>query len=309
MSLGYKKRKWMAYVSISASGPEYSPQHELSGRTFNPRVTADLQYTTADIDFLEPHFQLKNYDSADVELHRRLKNPTKEEFYNVLREIKVWLKSFRNNPHWDGGGIQLCYAGHGRKEDGALVLKDGNVEPGEFFNALQMISHDVSKPGKLRLSLILDSCHSGAFMTEILVRSFQGNLVIPFHLFASCMPDEESWEEATLGHGLFTYSFSVRSIIPFQLAAEAIQPDNSFGPSLSIAGGNLGCSLLTVGAQNPVNYWNGAGHIEIGFKSLNIFGDDDNIRSLEEIRIWLKDERDKIVEVVQPMRPNIKINR
>ncbi len=123
------------------------------------------------------------------------------------------------------------------------------------------------------------------------------------------MEDEESWEDSSLGHGIFTYCFSVRSDVPFSLAAEAIQPDNTYGPSISIAGGELGCSLLTVGAQNPVLYWNGCGEIEIGKKSLRIFDDDGNLRSLQEVRSWLKMERDKIAEVIKPMQPHRLIER
>ncbi len=309
MPHGYKKRNWMAYLAVSASGPEFSPKHEEDGRIFRPRVTADLKYTTADVDYLEPHFKEPNEDSAETELHKRLKSPTVGQFYDVLQEIQTWLRSFKDDPNWDGGGIQLCYAGHGRINDGAFVLDDGFVEPGVFMDALRIIANEVSKPGRLRISIILDSCYSGAFITEILEECFKGNLVVPFHLFASCMVDEVAWEESSLGHGIFTYSFSVRSESPSSLAAVAIQPDNSYGPSLSIGGGKLGCSLLTVGAQNPISYCNGCGEIEVGTESLNIFDDDSNLRSLEDIRSWLKVERDKIVEVIKPMRPNWRIER
>jgi hypothetical protein len=302
-----KRRNWMAYLSVSASGPEYSPKDEKEGLAFRPRVTADLKYTTADIDYLEPYFQEPNYDSAAIELHKRLRNPTVEQFYDALQEIKFWLKSYKHDVGWDGGGIQIIYAGHGRINDGALVLQNGVVEPGVFMDALRIIANEVSRPRRLRISAILDSCHSGAFTTEIIIECFKGNLVVPFHVFASCMEDEEAWEESGLGHGIFTYSFSVRSEVPFSLAAEAIQPDNTYGPSISIAGGELGCSLLTVGAQNPVGYWNGCGEIEIGTKSLKIFDNDGNLRSLEEVRTWLKMERDKIAEVIKPMQPHRRI--
>jgi hypothetical protein len=70
------------------------------------------------------------------------------------------------------------------------------------------------------------------------------------------MPDEEAYEDSGLGHGIFSYCWSVReppSGPPFgAIAAEAIQPDNTRGPSLAIARGPLGCSLLTSGQQNPL---------------------------------------------------------
>jgi len=127
-----KRRNWMAYLSVSASGPEYSPKYEKEGRTFRPRVTADIEYTTADIDYLEPYFQEPNYDSAAIELHKKLKNPTVEQFYDALQEIKFWLKSYKDDQDWDGGGIEIIYAGHGRINDGALVLQNGVVEQMKF---------------------------------------------------------------------------------------------------------------------------------------------------------------------------------
>ena len=85
------------------------------------------------------------------------------------------------------------------------------------------------------------------------------------------MEDEFAWEESGLGHGLFTYCFSVRSPSLGSFVAEAVQPDNRFGPSLAIAQGEGGCSLLTAGAQNPVIYWNGTGELEVCGRSIALF--------------------------------------
>lgn len=47
-----KARRWQATVTVSASGPEYSPQFEESGAAFRlPRMAANLLYTTAEVDF------------------------------------------------------------------------------------------------------------------------------------------------------------------------------------------------------------------------------------------------------------------
>jgi hypothetical protein len=242
--------------------------------------------------------------------HYRLVNPTTEQFYDSLREIQAWLQNFKKDPEWDGGGLQLSFAGHGRKNTGALVLKDGDIEASVFIDALRIISNDVSKPGRLRVSIILDSCYSGAFITEVLEECFykKNSFVIPFHLIASCMIDEQSWEESSLGHGIFTYTFSVRPIHLFSIAAQAIQPDNTWGPSVSLASGVWGCSLITVGAQNPVLYWNGSGHIEIGNQLLNIFDNDNKPIRKDEIHSWLKIERDKIIQAVKPMQPQRNID-
>ena len=66
------------------------------------------------------------------------------------------------------------------------------------------------------------------------------------------MPDEAAWEDSSLGHGIFTYCWSVRSQAIGATGALGIQSDNSFGPALSIAEGAFGCAILTRGGQNPV---------------------------------------------------------
>ncbi len=310
MPVGLKRREWMAYLSVSASGPEFSPVYEQNRQLFRPRMAADLKYTTADVNFLEHHFEEPNFDSGKEEIHKRLRNPTREQFFQALFEIEVWLASFRNHPDWDGGGFQLCFAGHGQQDDGALVLEDGVVTPSDLLNVLTQIAEKVSPPGRLRLSTILDSCHSGAFITELLDSCFNkySRLLVPFQVFASCMDDEFAWEESGLGHGLFTYCFSVREPYIGALSAEAIQPDNTFGPSLSIAGGELGCSLLTAGAQNPVTYSNGAGHLEVCNQYINLF-ENGNCLSLGEMRSKLRNIRDDVVKVIRPMRRNLRFEK
>lgn len=284
MSIGFKRRKWMAYLAVSASGPEFSPIFEQGGRFFRPRMAADLRYTTADVDFIESHFSAPHYDSGMEEYHQRLRNPTYKDFDQAFKNVRAWLEKHSNHPDWDGGGFQLCFAGHGRQEDGALVLADSVITPGGFMEKLMNIARNISMPGRLRVSAVLDSCHSGAFVTELLYGCLTkyNKLLVPFHVYASCMEDEFAWEESSLGHGLFTYCFSVREPSPSSIAAEAIQPDNSFGPSLAVAGGELGCSILTAGKQNPVIYWNGTGHLEVCNQSINLF-EGDTCMDLSEI--------------------------
>src|SRR5215216_6098633 len=76
MPVGYKRRKWQAVLTVSASGPEFSPVLDEGGRFYKPRMAADLRYTTADVDFVEKRFQNGDYDSGEHEFHLRLRNPT-----------------------------------------------------------------------------------------------------------------------------------------------------------------------------------------------------------------------------------------
>jgi hypothetical protein len=57
---------------------------------------------------------------------------------------------------------------------------------------------------------------------------------------------------------LFTYCWSHEGYGPAPLLTgigmQAVQPDNSLGPSTRLTEGTLGCSLLTGGRQNPVTF-------------------------------------------------------
>ncbi len=310
MVVGFKQRKWLAFLSASASGPEFTPLLEERGYFVRPRMAADLRYTTADVDFLESHFQEPNYDSGVEEAHYRLRNPTRERLLKTLHDIEPWLGNFRDDPEWDGGGLMLCFAGHGREGDGALVLENGVLTPKDLVDALVAIASEVSPPGRLRVSVVLDSCHSGAFATELLDSCFRehADLLVLWMVFASCMEDEFALEESTLGHGLFTYCFSANPLSPVSFAARAVQPDNTFGPSLAIASGELGCSLLTAGAQNPIAYFNGAGHLEVCRRDVDLFEGGDYI-GLEEMRTRLRHHRDEVAEPIRLARPDLHFTR
>ncbi len=300
-----KHRSRLAFLSVSASGPEFSPLLEEKGYLARTRMAADLRYTTADVDFLESYFKEPNYDSGDIETHDRLRNPTRDELFRSLRNIGLWFGNVRSEPDWDGGGFMLCFAGHGRQGDGALVLEDGIVTPRDLVEALAEMAREVSPPGRLRVSVALDSCHSAAFITELLDYCFREyhDLLVPFMVFASCMEDEFALEESSLGHGMWTYVFSVQPSAPLSFGALAIQSDNTLGPSLAIAAGELGCSQLTVGAQNPVTYFNGSGHLEVVGRFVDLF-DGGGYIGLEETRAKLRHHRDEVAGAIRLARPD-----
>ena len=183
----------------------------------------------------------------------------------------------------------LCFAGHGREGDGALVLNDGVVTPKELLDALAGIAGGVSAPGRLRVSVALASCHTAAFTTGLL---------------DSCLRARGD----RLGHGMFTYVFSLQPASPLSFGAKAVQPDNTFGPSLAIAHGELGCSHLTAGVQNPVTYYNGGPVIEVCGRYVNLFRDDNHTEyiGLEEMRARLKRHRDEVTEAIRRARPDMR---
>ena len=127
------------------------------------------------------------------------------------------------------------------------------------------------------------------------------------HLFPILVAEDEfAWEESRLGHGMFTYCYSVQELSLGSSAAVALQPDNTFGPSLAIAAGELGCSLLTAGAQNPIVYFNGTGHLEVCGRHIDLF-DGNEYMGLDEMRAKLRRNRDEVAAVIRPARPNLSI--
>ena len=250
-------RNHRAYLSISASGPLLDDEiiTVLDDMDFDmrPRALAKLAYTTADVDYLEKNWATENYDTAPHELHRRLKNPSITEFRREIENIRMWFSQFHESEDWDGGCITFTYAGHGREADGALVLENGDIEWHNLLDELLTLVPDNNKH-RLRVNILLDSCYSGMFLTEIhyAMRDHYIDKFYPYYSAACSMVDEVAREYKSLGHGLFTYCFSIRSRNPESFIATAIQPDNTLGPSLSLVQGPYGCSFLSQGTQNPI---------------------------------------------------------
>ncbi len=308
MPVGFKHRRWEAFISVSASGPEFSPIFEAEGHFARPRMAADLRYTTADVNFLYSHFLESEPDRPRVnDLHTRLVNPSKDDVLAAIAQAGQWLETHRDHADWDGGGLHFNYAGHGTEDQGTLVLNPGLLHVNEFIESICSVASRVSSPGRLRISAVLDSCHSGSWVTRLLHQCFhdRAHLLVPFNLFASCMHDEFASEDSSLGHGIFTFCLSVK---PWSLAsygAVGILPDNSHGPSLAIAAGERGCSFLTAGSQNPAAYWNGAGHLEVSQSGFSIFSDDDKALTENQMLEQLLRKRDQIRTVMQAARPDL----
>jgi hypothetical protein len=307
LSAGFKHRRWEAFISVSASGPEFSPLLEKEGHLPRARMAADLRYTTADVDFLYTHFLEPDCDRPrENDLHIRLVNPSKDEVLSAFSQAGQWLETHRDDAGWDGGGIHFNYAGHGTEDQGTLVLNPGFLHVDEFIDSICGVASRVSSPRRLRVSVVLDSCHSGAWVTRILhaCSHERSDLLIPFNLFAACMTDEYALEDASLGHGIFTYCLSVQEQALGSFGAIGILPDNSYGPALAIASGERGCSFLTAGLQNPVAYWNGAGQLEVSRSSFSIFHEDGQTLTEEQMLKQLLRNRDEVRNLVQAARSN-----
>jgi hypothetical protein len=253
-----KGRNYCVYLAVSASGPLHSDAFEEKAARWPQEVRlrqlANLNFTTADGDYLHQHWKMPNADSGREQKHLRLVNPTIAEFWASLDEGVEWLATKRNEPDWCGGWLILTFGGHGRPGSGALVLQDGDVTAEDLFEVLIALRDWTDPTRRLKTSLFLDSCYSGAFITTAaeLVLGDLNDLIFPYEFWAGAMHDEVAKEIASLGHGLFTYCFSVSPNHFTSYAATAVQPDNSLGPSLSIVQGPEGCRRLSGGTQNPV---------------------------------------------------------
>lgn len=144
---------------------------------------------------------------------------------------------------------------------------------------------------RLRINVLLDSCYSGFFLTELqyAMRDKYSDKLFPYYSAAACLHDEVAREYSSLGHGLFTYCFSIRGLTQESIVARAIQPDNTFGPSLSIVTGPYGCSFLTQGTQNPITVdideWTVCG------EKVNLYDNKDNLISKQEIYTKMREIR------------------
>jgi hypothetical protein len=217
-------------------------------------MAADLRYTTADADFLNGSWR-DPWDVGETTTAVRSREPSLEEFWKALSKACDWLTRHVESASWSGGGMSLTFAGHGRYPDGALVIRDGSVTAEDLATFLEQLwERTPGRAGNLRVALKLDSCYSGAFLLRWLERVHASDLLTPYFSHVSSMPDEVSWEDSSLGHGLFTFCISHSESHPGELLVDAVQPDNSIRKSLRLAAHEFGCARLTVGEQNPIRY-------------------------------------------------------
>ena len=248
------ERSSHGYMTVAASGPLYPLIAESARTGRRGRAYADLEYTTADAHHLAEEWANQTpFLGGSQPVHHFLNDPTIDEFLDGLVNTLDSLETRAGATDWSQLAITLSFCGHGRPEGGALELKDGILSPNDLVHHLESLARSRATHG-LRLGLLLDSCFSGEFLIQTLDAMTQQDILLPYYSFASAMPDEEAFEDPELGHGLGTYCFSVKRSDPFHqdFLATAVQPDNSYGPSLAIADRFLGTTLLSFGQQNAI---------------------------------------------------------
>jgi hypothetical protein len=268
-------------------------------------MAADLRYTTADADFLHGLWR-DPWDPGVVTTTFRGREPSIDAFWGYLSKACEWLSGHLTSDAWLGGGLNLTFAGHGRYPDGALVLRDGAVSADDLATYLEDSWERLpDAAGNLRVTLRLDSCYSGAFLLRWLERVYPSSLLSPYFSHVSSMPDEVSWEDSSIGHGLFTFCIS-HAGKPGELVVDAVQPDNTCGRSVRLAAHEIGCARLTVGEQNPIRYNE--------FDELQVLGRTIDLADLlpaptaTAMEPRLLEIRDELQPLVKILEPNVTMN-
>lgn len=192
-------RRYSGSLVVACSGPEDAPMLPTIFGEMRCRSGASLKYTSADAKLVYDHWSTDQQVPYDA--HVLLLDPSLSEFEAAIERISAELGEFPQGET----GIDLYFAGHGLPNSGALVLRDREVSAADFVT---MINRNLSSNKGVRgISMMLDSCHSGAFLFNAMV-ALQGDRqqVRLYDALCSSMHDEKSWELSFLEHGALTYT-------------------------------------------------------------------------------------------------------
>lgn len=281
-----KKRRWQANVSVAASGPGFTPgARDVTGFGAYSKAAAELRYTIADVAYLSEEWRTPPY-AAPFEFHASEYGGDYATVLDALARAKNFLIEGSLDPDFDGGSLLFAFSGHGREGDGTLWLDDNTfLSADDFVGACVDTAQAAPGRGRLRLSILLDSCYSGAFLLRTLERTLHehADLLVADYFMAAAMPDELAWEVPVLGHGLSTFCFSVRPQAPGSMVATADGMTTTWG----IAAGPEGCSLVTSGQQNPVVY--DAYELRVARTPINVWDGEPHRSPLRSHEAWRAD--------------------
>jgi hypothetical protein len=262
-----------------------------------PKAMAQLDYTTADVEYLSHWWRssLGYPPMLGSVLVERLE-PDYADLVRAFDDAEAWLvETAEKESAFDGGGLVFSFSGHGRAEDGTLLLRDSTFFSAEdFLEQAVRIHRATCSDRPTRLVLLLDSCYSGGFLVHVLHRILnEPDLGLDCeYLLASSHPDEVSWESPALGHGVSTYCFSLREA---SIGSEIGVAGRSGIKTWSTYAGPEGCSIATAAAQNPIVY--GRSGVETCFQTI-----EEDWESEGELLQAVKVVRDDLYERFEPFR-------
>jgi hypothetical protein len=268
----------VAFIAIACSGPTEGEIRSSPAGIRHSKDGADLNFTTADamffIDKMCTHSS-DGHDAPDEEYVKftkmpgrcaQLTDPSVGEFEEALRLASEYVSQYVGTRHWSGGGISLCYSGHGAETTGALVLKDGDLTGAQLA---EMIAANVEEGSHGRgVELLLDSCFAGAFMADFLAASCSPDMqdkIHPREMWIASLHDELAWELPELSHGalVFTLKNPGNAHADHWKLGEAVHNRDEQYVRMALQGFVPNpVTYLTEGEQHSINLINGH-HLEV----------------------------------------------
>lgn len=186
---------------------------------------------------------------------------------------------------WAGGQITFCYAGHGEAGSGAWVLRDMSLNAVQLADAIAEAV--VENRRRCRIDMIIDSCFTGAFVTDFLAHSWSSldKCIFPCDILAASLHNELAWELEDFGQGAHTLAFKAMFLPKIVGPALPRYPPSFPQPQDELRNG--GVSWVTEDEQHAIEYTNGhmqvhgAGHFylhEVGYSLTS-----------EQVRLALED--------------------
>lgn len=192
------ERAYSGNIVIACQGPAESQVVDTPYGEMRSRSGAKLKYVRADGQLVYKKWTKDSSIPAAANVY--LEDPTRDEVKQAIAKVLSALSGFPQ----DAIGIDFYFAGHGRLIDGAWILKDDAFTAKMLCDTME--NNLKNGAGECGLSMIIDSCYSGAFLINFMIQMQQSvNLDFRDGLFSS-LPHEKSWELSFLGHGAFTYT-------------------------------------------------------------------------------------------------------
>lgn len=217
------------------------------------RDGAELLHVEADARHWHETFR----EHSLIDHHLLLVNPTRVQVIEALLSASKALAPFSFEPEWQGGQVNFAFAGHG-SPDGGLVLNDGEIGGDELLDAI--LSGSQGLPGKRRLGLVFDSCHSGRTLAQVFMDPRHTVDFLLIDGFAASLHDELAWELEELEHGALTFSRRNRGnahVDQARLARAARTGDESYLRFALQAFTPNPVTYLTQGDQTAIDFING----------------------------------------------------
>jgi hypothetical protein len=221
-------------ITIACGTPGYVPGKHLSDLKVLAKQFGNLVKARNDLDALFAYYKPKvigdpfivgatpglGKSSGFFECPIHLNNPTIKQLQNAIHKIKEWIYINQDDPEYSSFQFNFIFSGHGDLDEsgcGSIVLADKKLSADKLTRLLLSCIPEMElSPGRCRLDLYLDCCHSAAIAHSIyenLVRAqektdiTQRSTLDLGQIYCACLDDEESYEIENLQHSIFTFAF------------------------------------------------------------------------------------------------------